>query len=152
MEIIYFRNGPFGIGRIIVSVKSGDNIGPSMEASILGTLEREKAQLGVFICLSEPTRRMRQEAAGAGVVATAEGRFQRIQIATIQELMHKQRPDLPQIIETEALGDSLRPVRPTRFGRPSEQMSFMFEIGGGKKRDTREHWSGSVLARAAASE
>ncbi len=150
--IIYFRNGPRGIGKIIVSVKSGENVGPEMIAALSGTVQREEAELGVFVCLAEPTKRMRQDAAGSGFVSTAQGRFQRIQIATIEELVAGKRPPLPKEIETDAFRHSLRPVRPAQVEIPSEQISFKFEIKGGKKADQETHWSGKVLARLAAGE
>lgn len=150
--IIYFRNGPRGIGKVIVSVKSGENVGPEMIAALSGTVQREEAELGVFICLADPTRRMRQDAAGSGMVATAQGRFQKIQIATIEDLLAGKRPPLPQPIETDAFRYSLRPVRPAQIEAPSEQMSFKFEIKGGKKAEKETHWSGKVLARIAAGE
>ena len=149
--IIYFRNGPFGVGRVIVSVKSGDNLKPEMVASLLGTVEREGAQLGVFICLAEPTRGMRQEAAGSGIVNTAQGKFQKIQIVTVEDLLAGLKPPLPAQMETDAFKHSLRPVRPSRVDQPTEQMSFLFEFKGDKKRGVEEHWSGKVLARLAAS-
>lgn len=148
--IIYFRNGPRGIGKVIVSVKSGDNVGPEMIAALSGTVQREEAELGVFVCLAEPTRRMRQDAAGSGMVSTAQGRFQRIQIATIEDLLAGKQIPLPQAIETDAFRHSLRPVRPAQIETPSEQMAFKFEIKGGKRADSETHWAGKVLARLAA--
>jgi hypothetical protein len=150
--IIYFRNGPRGIGKIIVSVKSGENVGPEMVAALSGTVQREEAELGIFVCLADPTRRMRQDAAGSGMVATAHGRFQRIQIATIEDLLSGKRPELPPAIETDAFRHSLRPVRPAAPEVPSDQISFKFEIKGGKTTDKETHWSGKVLARLAAAE
>ena len=150
--IIYFRNGPRGIGKVIVSVKSGENVGPEMIAALSGTVQREEAELGVFVCIADVTRRMRQDAAGAGMVGTAQGRFQQIQIATIEELLAGKRPPLPQPIETDAFRHSLRPVRPAQIEIPSEQMSFKFEIKGGKRADKETHWSGHVLARLASGE
>ena len=148
--IIYFRNGPRGIGKVIVSVKGGENVGPDMIAALSGTVQREEAELGVFVCLAEPTRRMRQDAAGSGMVGTAQGRYQRIQIATIEDLLAGKRPPLPQAIETDAFRHNLRPVRPAQIEVPTEQISFKFEIKGGKKADKETHWSGKVLARLAA--
>jgi len=147
--IIYFRNGPYGIGKVIVSVKAGENIGPEMVAALSGTVQREEAELGVFVCLAEPTKRMRQDAADSGMVSTAQGKFQRIQIATIEELLNNKQPPLPKPIETDAFRHSLRPVRPMQVEIPTEQMSFKFEIKGGKRADKETHWSGRVLARLA---
>jgi hypothetical protein len=86
------------------------------------------------------------------MIATAQGRFQRIQIATIDDLFSGKRPPLPQAIETDTFRHSLRPVRPAEVEIPSEQMTFKFEIKGGKKSGKETHWSGKVLARLAAGE
>jgi hypothetical protein len=95
---------------------------------------------------------MRQDAAGAGMVTTAQGRFQHIQIVTIEDLFSGKRPPLPEPIETDAFRHSLRPVRPARIETPTEQMSFKFEIKGGKRAAEETHWSGKVLARLASSD
>src|SRR5437868_1582666 len=61
--VIYFKNGPFGIGQVIVSVKGGEFLNPGMVRDLRGTVERDGAQLGLLVCLNEPTAGMRQEAA-----------------------------------------------------------------------------------------
>lgn len=147
--IIYFRNGPWGVGRIIVSVKGGENIAPTMISALAGTVRREGAQLGLFVTLAEPSRQMRREAAQTEIVTTAQGKFQQVQIATIADLMNHVRPPMPEPMETEAFRHSLRPARPTRIETPTEQLSFRFEIPGGKGKPDQEHWSGKVLARLA---
>ncbi len=147
--IIYFRNGPWGIGQVIVSVKGGQNIGPDMIASLAGTVQREEAQLGTFVCLAEPTRRMRQDAAAAGFEQTAQGRFQKIQIATIAELLEGRRPPLPAPIETDAFRHPLRRARSQKVEQPDAQLTLALPIIGGRKRrrpGVEEHLSGEVLA------
>lgn len=151
--LIYFRNGPRGIGHIIVSVKGGQNIGPDMIASLAGTVQREDAQLGVFICLAEPTRRMRSDAAAAGFVQTAQGRFPQIQIAVIEDLLNGRRPPLPKPIETDAFRRPLRPIRQQKSTERETQLSLPLVITGqrgGKQSGVVEHLSGRVLAHIAA--
>lgn len=94
---IYFANGPFGYGRIIVSVKGGENISPSMVRELSGVVQREPdASMGVLVTLAEPTRAMLADAAGAGFVEkSAHGRLPRIQIATISDLLARKFPRLP---------------------------------------------------------
>ena len=50
-------------GHGIVSVKAGENIGVSMIRDLKGVIEREKAGIGVFLTLTEPTKPMITEAA-----------------------------------------------------------------------------------------
>lgn len=76
-------------GRAIVSVKAGDNVGVSMIRDLRGVIEREGAQIGVFLTLTEPSRPMVTEAAGAGLyeVPGLAGAVPRIQIVTIAEAL-----------------------------------------------------------------
>ncbi|MCP4383779.1 MAG: hypothetical protein GY798_20600 [Hyphomicrobiales bacterium] len=147
--IIYFRNGPWGVGKTIVSVKSGQNIGPDMIAALAGTVEREEAQLGVFVCLAKPTSRMKTDAAAGGMTKTAQGRFQKIQIATIADLLDGRGPPLPKPIETDAFKHPLRPVRPKAAVEPDAQLSLQLPIPGTRKgaKGVEQHLSGRILAR-----
>lgn len=93
---IYFPNGPYGLGRIIVSVKGGNNIAPSMVSELAGVVQRENAEMGVLITLVEPTKAMVANAAGSGFVPkSAHGRLPRVQIATIADLLAGRLPKLP---------------------------------------------------------
>jgi len=97
---IFFPNGPYGFGRIIVSVKGGDNVSPVWVRELAGVVDREKADMGVLVTLAEPTRGMKVEAAGLGLLQrSVHGQKQRIQIATVAELLsgtfQKHLPPLP---------------------------------------------------------
>jgi DNA modification methylase len=99
--VISFSTGPRGeVGRALVSVKSG-SVNSSMVRDLKGVLEREKAEIGLFVTLEEPSGPMQLEATTAGVYhSELSGRdYQRIQILTIRELLEKQRrPDLPLLV------------------------------------------------------
>ncbi|RFU13452.1 site-specific DNA-methyltransferase [Rhodobacteraceae bacterium W635] len=74
--------------RAIVSVKAGDNIGVGMIRDLRGVIERENAEIGIFLTLTEPKKTMVTEAAAAGQFQM-EG-FEpvpRIQIVTIEEAL-----------------------------------------------------------------
>ena len=87
-------------GKIIVSVKGGKNIGVSMIRDLKGTMDREKAELGIFLCLALPTRPMMQEAASAGLYKDISGReCPKVQILTMQEWFDGKKPVLPLTIE-----------------------------------------------------
>jgi hypothetical protein len=49
-------------------------------------VDREKAKIGVFITLAEPTKPMRTEAVKVGYYETSYGKYPKIQILTIREL------------------------------------------------------------------
>jgi site-specific DNA-methyltransferase (adenine-specific) len=64
-----FKNGPYGDGLIIISVKGGENIGVQMVRDLRGLIERENAEMGILVSLVEPTAPMKNEAAAAGSVS-----------------------------------------------------------------------------------
>ncbi len=74
--------------KIIVNVKGGENVGPAMVKDLIATIARDKADIGLFITLTEPTKAMTTEAAAAGFYESSNGRkFPRIQILTIEDLL-----------------------------------------------------------------
>jgi DNA modification methylase len=99
--VISFSTGPHGeMGRALVSVKSG-SVNSSQVRDLKGVLEREKAEIGLFVTLEEPSSPMQLEATTAGVYQSAlSGRdYPRIQIITIRELLEEhRRPDLPLLV------------------------------------------------------
>lgn len=98
----YFSDGPAGLKTILVQVKGGD-VGVSQIRDFRGTLEREKAALGVFVCLQEPTRPMLGEAAAAGVYTSADGsKTPRIQIVTLVKLLDGGTPRQPNGVQLPA--------------------------------------------------
>lgn len=148
--IVYFRNGPYGVGHVIISVKGGENIGVPMIRDLRGTIEREGAEMGILVSLFPPTRPMLAEAAAAGYAAkSVHGKLPRLQISTIEDLLDGRRPTMPPAIESDAFRNSLRPTRPAPSIEPDLQMSLPLVFTGGKRRtdDVEEHLSGSVLAR-----
>ncbi len=83
--------------RILVQVKSGKvNVGDIRD--LRGTVEREKAAMGVFITLEPSTAPMEKEAVSAGFYESKQwGRtYPKIQILTIEELlMQGKKVDMP---------------------------------------------------------
>jgi hypothetical protein len=84
-------------GKIIVSVKGGENVGPVMVKDLIATVARENAEIGLFITLANPTPAMIKEAASAGFYKTPNGKkYDRIQLLTVEGLMNKtQRAEHP---------------------------------------------------------
>ncbi len=74
--------------RVLVQVKSG-KVSSRDIRDLVGTVEREKAAIGVFITLKPPSKPMKKEAASAGFYKSAlwAGDFPKIQILTIEELL-----------------------------------------------------------------
>jgi site-specific DNA-methyltransferase (adenine-specific) len=82
--------------RALVQVKSG-KVKPGDIRDLVGTVQREGAQLGVFVTLEEPSREMRTEASSAGFY-TSPGwgkTYPKIQILTIAELLRGAMATMP---------------------------------------------------------
>jgi hypothetical protein len=85
--------------KVLASVKGGEHVGSSMLRDLIGTVEREKAAVGLFITLTPPTKPMKTEAASAGHYESPHhGAFPRIQILSIQGLLDgSERPQWPDL-------------------------------------------------------
>ena len=60
--LIYFKPDGKVTERAIVSVKGGDNVSVAMVRDLKGVLDREKAPMGIFLSLVDPTKPMIAEA------------------------------------------------------------------------------------------
>lgn len=83
--------------RVLVQVKSG-KVSSRDIRDLVGTVNREKAAIGVFITLESPSAPMVTEAAGAGFYRS-EGwnqPYPKIQILTIEALLDGARIEMPQ--------------------------------------------------------
>ena len=79
----------------VCQVKGG-HLTISMIRDFAHVIEREKAAMGYFICLEEPTKGMYTEAEGVGFFKAPSGRkIQKMQIRTIKELMDGKEFDYP---------------------------------------------------------
>ena len=83
----------------IISVKAGQRVGVAMVRDLKGVMEREKADIGIFICVIKPTREMEREAASAGVYVDAQTgqSYPRLQIYTLAEHFSALRPKVPHL-------------------------------------------------------
>ncbi|MEI2781281.1 MAG: DNA methyltransferase [Candidatus Competibacter sp.] len=93
--IIYFKPDGKTTEKAIVSVKGGANVGVAMVKDLIATVDREKAKIGVFVTLAEPTKPMEREAVTAGFYQTDYGKFPKIQILTIEGLFDGKKPLMP---------------------------------------------------------
>ncbi|MGY5801835.1 DNA methyltransferase [Rhizobium sp. LEGMi12c] len=124
---ILFKNGPYGDGRIIVSVKGGEHIGSQMVRDLRGVIEREEAEMGILVCLSEPTGPMLREASDAGFVTrSAHGRLPRLQIATIEDILNGRPPKMPPLPAPE------RKLTPSVKRRDKDQLELLLPFPGEK--------------------
>ena len=83
--------------QVIVQVKSG-YVGVNHVRDLKGVIEREKAAIGALITLREPTKPMLTEAAATGFYESKDfpGRYPRLQILTITELLEGKKIQFPE--------------------------------------------------------
>jgi DNA modification methylase len=100
--ISYFQddNGP--AKKIVVSVKGGDNVNVAMVRDLAHVVKRERAEIGLFVTLAEPSKPMITEAVKEGFYVSPQtgAQFPRIQILTVAGLLdgteRARYPDLAQ--------------------------------------------------------
>ncbi len=123
---IYFANGPYGHGRIIVSVKGGEHLNPSMVRDLSGVVQREPdANMGILITLNEPSKGMISDAAAYGFAEkSAHGWLPRIQIVTVADLLDGRLPKMPR------LPDPVRSAPRSHAARDRDQLELLLPIPG----------------------
>jgi hypothetical protein len=99
---LYFHDETAGrTKQIIFSVKAG-KVTVSQVRDLVGVINREKSEIGVFICMNDPTKDMKAEAASAGFYTSPFGKYPKLQLLTIGELLggaHVQYPTEAQRID-----------------------------------------------------
>lgn len=89
-----------GIGRVLVSVKGGKNVGPQAVRDLIGTIHTQKAQMGVLITLGKPSRGIMDavDHGGTYTLPINGQTFPRVQVITVPELLVGKRPKMPATI------------------------------------------------------
>lgn len=95
--VIYFKPEFNKTERAIVSVKGGKKVNVGMIRDLAHVIEREKAPIGIFLTLTAPTKPMLKEAVSTGFYQTDFGKYQRLQIITIEEVLSGNQPKIPLI-------------------------------------------------------
>jgi DNA modification methylase len=85
------------IGKLIVSVKGGKTVTPAFVRELSGTVQTQKAQMGVLIIIGQPSKGVRDEADHGGTYTWPANNtvFPRIQVITVEELLRGVRPKTP---------------------------------------------------------
>ena len=95
--LVYFIDGPKRTPqKVVVQVKGGKVSSPQIR-DLKGTVEREKAAMGLFITLEKPTRAMRTEAVNAGYYHSDvwQRAYPRVQIRTVEDLLEGVEFEVP---------------------------------------------------------
>lgn len=133
---MFFMNGPLGWGRILTSVKGGQHVGTKDVREFKAVIAREQAEMGLFICLNEPTRDMSAEAAAFGFVDTAHGHLPKLQLVSIAEWFRGKRPVLPSLGHVSREFFSPEKQKPKAGRRPNPNApEFRFSFPNQKRDD-----------------
>jgi DNA modification methylase len=110
--IRFFIDAQGNTGRALVSVKGGKVVGPHFVRDLLGTVETQKADMGVLITITKPTPGMKDAADHAGSYtwpATAQ-QFPKIQLFTVADLLSGKRPQMPPTLTPYIAAERLAPA------------------------------------------
>ena len=92
---LYFMDEKNKVKKAIIQVKAG-NVSVSQIRDLIGVVQREKAEMGVFLCLESATKPMQMEADSQGFYKSPLGKdYPKIQIFTIEQLLEGKKPEIP---------------------------------------------------------
>ncbi len=100
--LIFFQDDKGAAKEIVVSVKGGEHVNVAMVRELAHVVKREKAELGLFVTLADPSKPMEVEAVKEGLYTspTTGAEFPRIQLLTVKGLLDRSEraryPDLAQ--------------------------------------------------------
>jgi site-specific DNA-methyltransferase (adenine-specific) len=126
---LFFANGPGRpYGKLIISVKAGAT-GPVHVRELRGVIERENAQMGLFVCLEKATTAMLREASTAGFADVVHGGMPRLQIVSIADWFEGRRPAMPPIEKLSRAAFTQKPAKSKRPDPNAPELPLSF-IGG----------------------
>ncbi len=99
--------------RCLVQVKSG-HVSSATIRDLVGTLNREKAEMGLLVTLEPATAPMRQEVAEAGDYYSPgwNRAYPKLQALTVAELLAGDKPDMPPMRQTFAKAGQIKAPAP----------------------------------------
>jgi site-specific DNA-methyltransferase (adenine-specific) len=100
-------------------VKAGEHVTPAFVRELRGVVERERAAMGLFVCLKEPTSEMKREADNAGIYRSFTANFPKIQIITIDDIFSNKPLNIPGRINPYAS------KRPASVGIEAQQLRLL---------------------------
>ena len=122
--LLWIEVGKGRTEKVIVQVKGGAHVSRANIAALIGDVAREKAAIGLFITLAEPTREMVKEAAAAGHYESPyHGAFPKVQILTIEGLLSgRERPQFPDLSRGE---QTFKKAKQENSGAKSKQQPLI---------------------------
>jgi DNA modification methylase len=106
------------VGRVLASVKGGKTVTPAFVRDLVGTVETQKAQMGVLITMAEPSPGVLDavDHGGAYTWPLNNQSYPRVQVITIKELLRGVRPKMPPPL--------LPYIQAAKAQAPSAQLGF----------------------------
>jgi hypothetical protein len=85
----FFADDKSSMKKIVISVRGGENVSFTMIRDLARVIDREKATIGLFVTLAEPTRPMKEEAISLGLYDSERfgTEYPKHQTLTIEGLM-----------------------------------------------------------------
>jgi DNA modification methylase len=85
-------------GQVIISVKGGEKVKPGDVRDLVGTVETQKAQMGVLITRAEPTRWVADAAHHAGTYTWSHNNqtYPKVQVISVRRLLGGARVNMPE--------------------------------------------------------
>jgi hypothetical protein len=103
------------------AVREGGHVTVSQLRDLRGMIECEKAEIGVLLCIEEPTGPMRKEAANAGFYKSPWGQHPRLQILTVEDLLTGKTINRP---PAQTSVTFKRPLKATAKGPEHKRLNF----------------------------
>ncbi|MBA7483386.1 hypothetical protein ES707_18900 [subsurface metagenome] len=135
--IVYFQDDSKNSGQAVVSVKGGANIHPQHVRDLIGTMNNQRAKLGLFVTLHEPTSAMMKAAREAESIEAGGRLLPRVQICTVEELLKAKKPRLPPVYDIISAAAASRRGKSRSSELTPEELrrspQFKYAISGSKK-------------------
>jgi site-specific DNA-methyltransferase (adenine-specific) len=128
--IRYHRVGIEQPNRAVVSVKGGTHVGVDAIHKLKSVVKREKAELGILVCLDRPTSAMQKEAASEGDVGPSSRRVPKIQIVTVNDIFTSHPIELPGMLDPPEIVRGTQPpmIRRKRKQKIEGQTEMIFAL------------------------
>lgn len=96
----FFTDGSGGIGQLLVSVKGGKTVIPAFVQELSGAMLQHKAQMGVLITMTKPTKGVMEAVnhGGSYTWPVTNATFPRLQLFTVEQLLRGERPKAPPLM------------------------------------------------------
>jgi SAM-dependent methyltransferase len=107
-----------GVGRALVSVKGGKMLNPGMVRDLIGTVQAQRAEMGILITMERPTRGVEEAAQHSGTFTWPVNRqpFPAVQLLTVGDLLSGRQPNMPTPF--------LPYIQAKRLAAPTEQLTL----------------------------